>query len=146
MDRELNRHTARPARRGRLLGLIAALGLLAGMVGAVSPAPAAAQDEAPYVYYAGTTEQGFVQIGGAWFSEIPPYIFVSREPGGVVISVHYILSGEVWFYEGTWQFVTTTPYEDCTLYEGDTYYISSYDPGRNLYANWTPFELCVDSV
>jgi hypothetical protein len=130
-------------RRNRLFGLVFVAALLMGALLPLGTQPAVAQDETPFVYVAGATAEGFVQIGGAWFSEVPPYIFVSRAPGDVVIGVHYILSAEVWLYEGTWQFVTSTPYVDCSPYEGGfIYYIAGYDPGRNLYSNWIPVDIC----
>ena len=128
-----------PSRRAVLgLGLG---GMLATVFGRYAP-PAAAQ-EAPFVYYAGATAEGMIQVGGALFSDIPPYIFVFNEPGGAAIGVHYILSAEVWEYEGTWQFVTSTPYLDCSPYEGGfIQYVSGYDPGRNLYSNLITIDVC----
>jgi hypothetical protein len=56
-------------------------GLLAGVLKSASPGPAAAQ-ASPYIYYAGVSADSRVQIGGAWFADVPPYLFVSHAPGG----------------------------------------------------------------
>lgn len=134
--------------RGRSLVLLAALALLLGAAATLPAAPAAAQ-QAPYVYYAGTTENGRVLIGGALFSAIPPYIFISSGAGGAEVAgasgVHYIQAAEVWEYEGTWQFVTATPWIDCAPYDGGlVYYVSGWDPGTNRYSNAVAVDVCGD--
>jgi hypothetical protein len=57
--------------------------------------------------------------------------------------VHFILSAEVWLYEGTWQFLTTTPYVDCSPYEGGFFYsVSGYDLGSEVYTNAITIDVC----
>jgi hypothetical protein len=60
-----------------------------------------------------------------------------------LIASHPIQAHEVWEYEGTYQFVTATPWIDCSAYAlGGLFYVSGYDPGTNLYSNPAAVDVC----